>query len=259
MSRKSLHATSIAAVVSATAILMACSDSPTADTTKVFKGSKIAVGQGTAWTEMVVSQANDIQEVSLVFTEDALVGLPGTLPATEFIIPLPSEAPTTVFNHVGVNWQPQGHPPATIYSVPHFDVHFYLISTQERDAMTPADPAFGAKAAKVADATLLPPGYSPDPMPIPRMGSHWGDNTSHEFHGSAFTATMIYGYYDAKMIFIEPMMAKSFIESKPNFSAAIKTPSKYPKAGRYPTTYGLTHDAASKEYRAKLGSFVSRN
>ena len=55
------------------------------------------------------------------------------------------------------------------------------------------------------------------------------------------------------------MMAKAFIESKPNFTSAIKTPAKYPKAGRYPTTYGLTHDATLKEYRAKLGSFVGRN
>ncbi|MEO7360957.1 MAG: DUF5602 domain-containing protein [Gemmatimonadaceae bacterium] len=259
MSRNLFMATSAAALLSATAILIACSDSPTADTTKTFTGAKIAVGQGTAWTEMVVGQENHIQELSLVFTEDALVGLPGTLPATEFIIPLPSEAPATVFKHVGVNWQPQGHPPATIYSVPHFDMHFYLISTQERDAMTPADPAFGAKATKRPDASLLPAGFSPDPMPIPRMGSHWGDSTSHEFHGTAFTATMIYGYYDAKMVFIEPMMAKSFIESKPNFTSAIKTPDKYPNPGFYPTTYGLTHNATAKEYRAKLGSFVSRN
>jgi len=246
-------------MVSASGVFSACSDSPTADTTKTFRGSKIAVGQGTAWTEMIVGQSNDIQEVSLVFTEDALVGLPGTLPATEFIIPLPSDAPATVFNHVGVNWRPQGHPPATIYSVPHFDVHFYLISTQERDAMTPADPSFGAKAMKVPTADLVPSSYSSDPMPIPRMGSHWGDGTSHEFHGSAFTATMIYGYYDGKMTFIEPMLAKSFIESKPNYTATIRTPAKYAKAGRYPTTYGVTHNATAKEYRAKLGTFVTRN
>ena len=99
--------------------------------------------------------------------------------------------------------------------------------------MTPADTAFGAKAAKVADATLLPPGYTSDLTPIPRMGLHGGDSTSHEFHGAAFTATMIYGYYDAKMIFTEPMMAKAFAESKPNFSAAMRTPARYPKAGRY--------------------------
>ncbi len=257
MFRKILAATVV--ITSATAVFMACSDSPTEEITKTFKGSKIAVGQGTAWTEMTIGSANAVQEVSLVFTEDALVGLPGTLPATEFVIPLPSDAPATVFNHIGVNWQPQGHPPATIYSVPHFDVHFYLISTQERDAMTPADPTFAVKALKVPAADLVAASYSPDPMPIPRMGSHWGDGTSHEFHGSAFTATMIYGYYDGKMTFIEPMLAKSFIESKPNFSSAIKTPAKYPKAGQYPTTYGVTHSATAKEYRVKLGTFVARN
>ncbi len=257
MFRNLLAATVV--ITSATAVFTACSDSPTADTTKTFTGAKIAVGQGTAWTEMTVGQSNAIQEVSLVFTEDALVGLPGTLPATEFIVPLPSDAPVTVFNHVGVNWQPQGHPPATIYSVPHFDVHFYLISTQERDAMTPADPNFAMKALKVPEADMVPSSYSSDPMPIPRMGSHWGDGTSHEFHGSAFTATMIYGYYDAKMTFIEPMLAKSFIESKPNYTATMRTPAKYPKAGRYPTTYGITHTSATKEYRVKLGTFVARN
>ncbi len=260
MSRKLFVATSMTLLMSATAIGMACSSSPTtADNTHTFKGSKIAVGQGTAWTEMTVGDGNSLEGLALVFTPEALVGLPPTLPATEYIIPLPSEAPATVFNHVGVNWQPQGHAPATIYSVPHFDIHFYLISSQERDAMTPADPAFATKALRVPDAAHLPAGFGSDPMPIPRMGSHWADPNSHEFHGSAFTSTLIYGFYDAKMVFIEPMMAKSFIESNPNFSAPIVTPTAYPKSGRYPTIYSVTYDASAREYRVKLASFVSRN
>ena len=125
--------------------------------------------------------------------------------------------------------------------------------------MTPADPAFAAKALRVPDAASIPPRNGPDPMPIPRMGSHWGDSLSHEFHGSAFTASMIYGFYDGKMVFIEPMLAKSFIESKPDFSATMAVPAKYPKVGRYPTNYSVTYNASTKQYRAKLGAFVSRN
>lgn len=260
MYRKLFIATSMTLLISATVIGVACSGAPTtAVPTRTFKGAKIGVGQGNAWVEMTVGKGNEVEGLALVFTPEALLGLPPTLPATEFIIPLPSQAPATVFNHVGVNWQPQGHQPAGIYSVPHFDVHFYLISSQERDAMTPADPAFAMKALRVPDAADLPTGFTSDPMPIPRMGSHWADPNSHEFHGSPFTSTLIYGFYDAKMVFIEPMMAKSFVESNPDFSASMMTPAAYPKAGRYPTGYSVAYDASAKEYRVKLASFVNRN
>lgn len=57
------------------------------------------------------------------------------------------------------------------------------------------------------------------------MGSHWVYEKTPELHGQPFTHTFIYGTYDGKVIFIEPMVAKSFLEQKPSVKAPIPQPS----------------------------------
>lgn|GEM_PF-3410981 len=121
MTRFSFAGTSAAVIASATATLRACSDNPTEAGPQAFKGPQIAGGYGFACTEMVVGNANDLQELSRMSTEDALVNLPVALPNTEFVVPLPRVAPTTFYNRVGIIWPPQGHPPAAIYTSPYFD------------------------------------------------------------------------------------------------------------------------------------------
>lgn len=240
--------------------LVACSDDSSAPAqNKVFRGPQVSVGGGMAWSEMVFDSADELQELSVVFTEDALTNLPPTLPNSEFIIPMPTQAPASNYDHLGINWQPQGHPPPMVYTVPHLDVHFYLIGMAARDAMTPADPGFVAKVTKAPAAGEAPPNYVADPLGIPRMGAHWTDQSSHEFHGSPFTSTMVYGFYDGKMIFLEPMMTKAFLESKPNQTKNIQVPAKYPAPGRYPTAYRVSHDATAREYHVTLQSFVTRS
>ena len=70
---------------------------------------------------------------------------------------------------------------------------------------------------------------------------------------------MVYGFYDGKMVFIEPMMTKAFLDSKPNETKALKVPAKYPTPGRYPTSYRVAYDATAKEYHVTLLSFQSRS
>lgn len=250
----------VAAACVATAVaLVACGDDTAAPESSIFRGPQVAVGAGMAWSEMVFDSSEELKELSVVFTEGALTNLPTTLPNTEFIIPMPTQAPATVYNHIGINWQPNGHPPPMVYTVPHFDVHYYVVSMSARDAMTPADPSFAAKAVKAPAADEAPPSYVSDPQAIPRMGTHWSDPTSHEFHGSPFTNTMIYGFYDGRMTFLEPMMTKAFLETKPNETKALKVPAKYPAPGRYPTSYRVVYDATSKEYRVTLQGMQTRS
>ena len=90
------------------------------------------------------------------------------------------------------------------------------------------------------------------------MSAHWTDRSSHEFHGSPFTNTMVYGFYDGKMIFLEPMMTKAFLESKPNETKAISVPAKFPKPGSYPTSYRVASDATTKQIRVELTAFKVR-
>jgi large repetitive protein len=62
-------------------------------------------------------------------------------------------------------------------------------------------------------------------MPSVGMGLHWNDPDAPERKGAPFTQTFIYGSYDGAMIFGEPMVAKSYLETKP---AAVVTPLKLP-------------------------------
>lgn len=261
MSAFTLRRTACAAAACAVVVIgiTACGDDAAAPADAIFRGPQVAVGGGMAWSEMVFDSADDLQQLSVVFTEGALTNLPPTLPNTEFIIPMPTQAPASVYNHIAINWQPNGHPPPMVYTVPHFDIHYYLIPMSARDAMTPADPGFAAKLAKAPTAAEAPPSYVGDPQGIPRMGTHWTDPTSHEFHGSPFTNTMVYGFYDGKMVFIEPMMTKAFLESKPDETKALKVPAQYPAPGRYPTSYRVAYDATPKEYRVTLLGLVSRS
>src|SRR5579884_2972855 len=68
-----------------------------------------------------------------------------SLPAKELRVDLlPNGGP---FKLVEIDWHPYGHPPAHVYTVPHFDAHFYVISKAERDAIAFAAPGAAKKAA----------------------------------------------------------------------------------------------------------------
>ena len=87
-----------------------CGDSATAPREETFRGPQVAVGAGMAWSEMVFDTSHELAGLSVVFTEGALSNLPPTLPATEFIISMPSQAPATVYNHIGMANTTPCHP-----------------------------------------------------------------------------------------------------------------------------------------------------
>lgn len=258
MTHRGIEAAAAVALVASAAIGVGCSDNPAGPSIRDYKGPEVAVGAGLAWAESAF-EGGELSSLALLFTPGALDDLPPTLPGTEYLIPLPGDAPGTVYDHIGINWQPEGHPPPMVYTHPHFDVHFYLISVAERDQITPADPTFEAKVAAMPSAEETPPRYAPDPMGIPRMGTHWTHIDSHEFHGSPFTNTMVYGFYDAKMIFIEPMITRAFLLSQADETKTIQVPQQYPAPGRYPTAYTVRHDAATGNYRVELNDIVTHD
>ena len=143
-------------------------------------------------------------------------------------------------------------------NVPHFDFHFYTITEKERYAISAQGEGL-EKCRKRPQPEYLPESYfyAPD-SEHDRMGSHWIDKEAHEFHGHQFTATLLYGSYDGQVIFVEPMITKSFLESKPCFTQPVKQPAKYQKAGYYPTSYSVKYDAGRKEYTVALDGLIQR-
>ena len=211
----------------------------------------MVAGSGRAY--LTLDAAGAPTELGLAITESALLGLPTT--NLEFVFTLPSEASVTAYQHAVVNWVPAGHGPAP-YLVPHFDVHFYMITPQARNAISSADPAYATKLALQPPANFLPAGYVMD-TGMERMGMHWRDPAAPELSGQPFTSTYLYGSYDGKITFVEPMIAKSYLDSKPPLvKRAVKLPQLGSKTGYQATAYSIVFDETKHEYRIALVDFV---
>ncbi len=246
---------SSAVLALACAALTACSDGTSPDRTDF--GALVPVGNGTARTYVTSSGDGEPLEIGVVLSETAVAGLPAA--GTTYLLPLPQTA-VAPFKHATLNWFPTGHPPMNIFTVPHFDVHFYTITVAEREAILPTDAQFGVKAARTPSAEFIPAGYNRDPGAVPNMGTHWIDGSSPEFNGQPFTKTFIYGSWDGTFTFYEPMFSKALLESKaPVATSNLKLPLKYSSAGFYPTAYKVGYDATSKEHVIALSGLVPRS
>lgn len=220
----------LALAVAMAAVMPVCTGS------KHLNGPKEKLGNGTAWSWTEFDEGGHLTKLGVTMTQSALVGLSSSYNQLE--VPLPSqEMPAPPYHTVVIGWDPLGHNPAT-YSVPHLDFMFYFITSEELGMISPG-----------SDTTPVPAGSRPPDytaaLAEPSIGTHWGDTLAEEFHGKPFTSTLVYGFQDGKMIFLEPMTALSFIGTSPSFSAAIKQPASFQREGYYPTRY--TIESSSKD------------
>lgn len=222
--------------------------------TSRLEGEPQPMGDGTVRSYVQLDDQNQPQEVGIILTETALDNLPGE--EAEVVLALPEQANGTVINHIGVNWRPQGHAPAPVYGDPHFDVHYYTITPEQRAAITATDLE---KSYKTPDATLLPPGYvmAPDSAE-PRMGGHWVNTAAEELQGHphGFSRTMIYGFHDGETAFMEPMLTLDSLLSQEDFESSIAVPERFSQPGSYPTGYRITYDEVAGEYTVAMTDFV---
>jgi hypothetical protein len=228
-------------------------------------GPESPLGQGTARTYVIVGDGRPL-ELGIALSESALEGLPDLAdvpPEHEAFVlidlPLPAENPTP-FRLASMDWNPRGHPPV-MYGLPHFDFHFYLIDAEVRDAILPGDPpdlvGFEGRGSRAPEEGLLPVHYVyPGEATVPQMGGHWVDPASHEFHGEEFDTTFIYGTWDGGIIFWEPMITRTYIESRHDATIKIATPARVANNGWYPSAYRVSFDPDAKEYRIALVGFV---
>lgn len=240
-------------------------------------GAPVRVGNGRARSYIIRSLRDGrTSEVGVALDESALEGLAAPMAlqggngnghdhgmANEFLLPLPQRHGTSM-QLLELNWNPAGHEPPGIYDVPHFDFHFYTISKAERDAIDPADPAFMQKASRYPAAAEVPTGYmvlppAPAPAPaVPRMGVHWSNLAAPELQppGSpnqrAFTHTFIYGSWDGRFTFVEPMITRAFLLTRPDITVPVSRLPGAANAGLAPTAYRIQWDAKAREYRVAL-------
>jgi len=227
-------------------------DDPWAGT---FRGEEASFGLGKAHTYITNDERGNPVEIGVVMTEAAFDNFTEISGDDEVSLDYPEEAGKTPFKHQFMGFAAHGHEPVMIYGVPHFDLHFYTSSEAERSAITPFDTV---KAALMPSPDYFPAAYFPAGL-VPQMGVHWIDPTSPEFNGAPFTQTMIWGSFDNKITFLEPMITHKFIVDSHEFEAALKQPLKYDQPGKYyPTIEGFSHDHEKGEYRFYLKGFVIR-
>jgi hypothetical protein len=220
-------------------------------------GKPTTVGKGTAQVIVETDSGGAPTSIAISMTEGAITGVPTELNKNspeggyEYALAMP-EGVKSGYSEVMIDWNPKGHPPEHVYTVPHFDFHFYAIAPEEIEGINftgPDDPA-----VQVSDKELLPPDYQVIPdTAVPMMGVHALDMTAPELHGKPFTETFIYGYDKGKLIFLEPMVTQAFLETKPDATIPVKTPAKYSEPGYYPTSYTVRFDATADRYLIQLG------
>jgi len=255
-------------------------------------GDAVKLGNGHARTYGIADKSGAPRELGVAFDSAALDGLPaggsrhhgdGAMMMThEYILALPTDNKTP-FKFVEMNWNPMGHEPEGVYQdVPHFDFHFYTISKPERDAIVPTNPDFERKAGNLPpnefvppfNVALGPPGVEPAKLVVPMMGLHWLDVRSAELQKllgkpddyKPFTATFIYGSWDGRFHFWEPMVTRAHILSKKDATdpvardqiIPISLPARFQTPGYYPAAYRVAWDSTAREYRIALTELALR-
>jgi hypothetical protein len=218
------------------------------DSDTIEKSEKVKIGNGWAYTYVLYKHGHVPSSVGIALSESAMQGLP--LSDTEYSLHLPRHSQVSPYKEIVINWNPHGHEPTEIYGLPHFDFHFYFIPAGQRHTIKCMDG--DALCLKQPPSDQIAPYYVPAPAGVPMMGWHWLDSRSPELHGEKFTATLIEGYYNAKMIFVEPMITREFILGNGTVNKMISLPEKVAFKGFYPGRYTLGHDGAEKVYRIVL-------
>jgi hypothetical protein len=266
MSKCKMVAKGLAGVVLSAIVMtsiLGCAESRTlVPAAGTYHGPSRNIGTGRAHAFITLDAGGEPTAIGVRMSETVLAGLPAEPPRDadwwEYALTLPKEAAISGYDHVVVDWNPKGHIPPGVYDKPHFDFHFYLISSEQREKITAKGEDL-ARAHKAPAPEFMPEGYIlPEGTEVPRMGAHAIDPAGPEFNKLPFTKTFIYGFYDGQMIFVEPMMTKAFLETKPNTMDRVKLPKTYAKHAYYPTSYGVNYSATEREYEISLEGLISR-
>lgn len=252
-------------------------------------GPEVPVGGGTARLFIERGPDGEPQALGIALTETALAGLAtrmnttsrcfdkngdGTVAHGECLgdyqatLAMPAGASDLrlPFRWATVNWNPEGHlPPApAVWSAAHFDFHFFLAEPALINGIRTGPCAEfihcedSARATKPLPARHAPEDYIDVGAAVAAMGNHLVDARDPELADPArgFSHTFIYGTYDGKLIFLEPMVSHAFLSRRPRDCRPVRPPEAYATAGYYPTSYCVRHDGTTGTYRITLEDLV---
>jgi hypothetical protein len=260
----------LAAVCSGSVLLPACGaesaqpSSPTPAASGMFSSSSQELGNGSVTTYVTLDDGGNPTEVGIRMTPTALEGLSPS--STTLMIDMPDEAEATAFDHVMLNWNPQGHEPPELFGRPHFDFHFDMVDMATIESISPDDPEFAVKAERLPETRYVPEDYAVAPgapaaaQAVPNMGVHLVDASDSSLVPGQydFTQIIINGAWDGRYTFIEPMITRDWLLSGPSLEQPLKQPSAYQETGYYPTAYAVHVDQQTKDYVVSLTGLTMR-
>jgi hypothetical protein len=172
---------------------------------------------------------------------------------TVVVLSVPFQSYGYPFRTLSIDWNAHGHPPAGIYTVPHFDFHFYYITENARQAVV------GAPTTADPGPSCRPTGYGPPAATVPRMGGHSFDSTAPEFNGKPLGYAFLYGFVNLQEAFVEPVASQAFLVA---LRAPVSSPVRQPKywnlptfPALVPTNYQFSYDAGKDQYTISIGPF----
>jgi hypothetical protein len=226
---------------------------------QIYKGPEVSMGNGKANSFFKVGHKGTPVEIGFEMTREAFDGLPqnpSDFANSTFLLLLHQKAiDLTPFDHLVLNWGPQGHPPIGVFNVPHIDFHFYTISVAEQTSIPPYTPATAAKFDFLPLPGFMPASYVADPGGVPGMGKHWGDPNSPR----PFSHTMTYGSYNGGLNFVEPMVTMPILLGGTTIKTPYAQPLYFAKSGKwYPTVYNIYMDNKTHHHFVTLSDFVKR-
>ena len=242
----------------------------TQDSSTAASQQAVIQGTPTPYFGAMVATWSDLEHEEIGFSLPlaAIQAAPTTLPpganpeipdpAHSVRLELPAEVKSATFlDHIQVDYNPVGHPPAPVYTLPHFDIHFYGITSAEQDAIDCTDTSTIAKNRLPENYAFGPPNVPPEC--VPAMGFHAVDITAPELsptNPQPFTKTMVLGYYQGRLTFVEPMVTRDELLKKQSFEMAIPHPEVVARNTLLPTKVTATFDEANQQYDFVLSDFV---
>ena len=92
------------------------------------------------------------------------------------------------------------------------------------------------------------------------MGVHLVDSSDTSLVPGAFdfTQIVINGTWDGRYTFVEPMITRDWLLSKPTSEKPLKQPQAYQKTSYFPTTYAVHLDQQTNDYVVSLAGLTMR-
>jgi hypothetical protein len=273
------------ALLSAALIALSVYPSAGRADSNIHYGAPVEIGNGTVRTYLAFDAAGKPMELGILMGADALEALPAE-PSTSgrcfdlngngridesgecegdhaYVLALPrviADRWDIPFQWIGVDWNVHGHPPPAIYDLPHFDFHFYIASEASVQAIGTGSCGFFIdceafkRATQPVPAKYVHKDHVSVGAAVGAMGDHLIDTTSGEFAKPPrkFTHTWIFGAYDGRITFYEPMITREYLMTRPNICAPIKQPAAWQISGYDRTRYCMRYHERANKYTISL-------